>query len=211
MGDGQKKRRTPASSSGLTFCAAAGLVRGPARPRPRAAGLHRRDRGLDQDGPAYGRAGAAKRCRAPVPHGHWKTTTFVGALRLDWHDRAHGPRRRHARSRLPGLCRAGPGSDTESRRHRRHGQPASPQTTRPIARPSSTAGARAPLPAALQSWTSTRSRWPSPRFKALPQKAPPHEPSRRPSGMRSVDADRHAVTPDRLSEDYFTAAGYEPE
>jgi transposase len=23
------------------------------------------------------------RCRAPVPHGHWKTTTFVGALRLE--------------------------------------------------------------------------------------------------------------------------------
>lgn len=24
-----------------------------------------------------------ERCRAPVPHGHWKTTTFVGALRLE--------------------------------------------------------------------------------------------------------------------------------
>jgi transposase len=24
-----------------------------------------------------------RRCRAPVPHGHWKTTTFVGALRLE--------------------------------------------------------------------------------------------------------------------------------
>ena len=23
-----------------------------------------------------------QRCRAPVPHGHWKTTTFTGALRL---------------------------------------------------------------------------------------------------------------------------------
>ena len=23
------------------------------------------------------------RCRSPVPHGHWKTTTFVGALRLE--------------------------------------------------------------------------------------------------------------------------------
>lgn len=30
----------------------------------------------------YGRAPRGKRCRAPVPHGHWKTTTFVGALRL---------------------------------------------------------------------------------------------------------------------------------
>lgn len=30
----------------------------------------------------YGRAARGERCRAPVPHGHWKITTFVGALRL---------------------------------------------------------------------------------------------------------------------------------
>ncbi len=30
----------------------------------------------------YGRAPRGARCRAPVPHDHWKTTTFVGALRL---------------------------------------------------------------------------------------------------------------------------------
>jgi len=29
-----------------------------------------------------GRAARGQRCRASVPHGHWKTTTFVGALRL---------------------------------------------------------------------------------------------------------------------------------
>lgn len=29
-----------------------------------------------------GRSLRGERCRAPVPHGHWKTTTFVGALRL---------------------------------------------------------------------------------------------------------------------------------
>ena len=29
-----------------------------------------------------GRAVRGRRCPAPVPHGHWKTTTFVGALRL---------------------------------------------------------------------------------------------------------------------------------
>jgi transposase len=29
-----------------------------------------------------GRAPRGRRCRAPVPHGHWKTTTFVAALRL---------------------------------------------------------------------------------------------------------------------------------
>jgi transposase len=31
----------------------------------------------------YGRALRGERCRAPVPHGHWKTTTLVGALRLE--------------------------------------------------------------------------------------------------------------------------------
>jgi len=30
-----------------------------------------------------GRAPKGDRCRASVPHGHWKTTTFTGALRLD--------------------------------------------------------------------------------------------------------------------------------
>src|SRR4051812_37228748 len=29
-----------------------------------------------------GRAKRGMRCRSPIPHGHWKTTTFVGALRL---------------------------------------------------------------------------------------------------------------------------------
>jgi len=31
----------------------------------------------------YGRAPRRERCRAAVPHGHWKTTTFVAALRLE--------------------------------------------------------------------------------------------------------------------------------
>ena len=30
-----------------------------------------------------GWAKRGQRCVAPVPHGHWKTTTFTGALRLD--------------------------------------------------------------------------------------------------------------------------------
>ena len=30
----------------------------------------------------HGRAPRGERCRAPVPHGHWKTTTFVGGLTL---------------------------------------------------------------------------------------------------------------------------------
>lgn len=31
----------------------------------------------------YGRAPKGERCRAAVPHGHWKTTTLVAGLRLD--------------------------------------------------------------------------------------------------------------------------------
>jgi transposase len=31
----------------------------------------------------YGRAKRGKRLVASVPHGHWKTTTFIGALRAD--------------------------------------------------------------------------------------------------------------------------------
>jgi len=31
----------------------------------------------------HGRTLRGGRCGAPVPHGHWKTTTFVGALTLE--------------------------------------------------------------------------------------------------------------------------------
>ena len=30
----------------------------------------------------HGRAPRGERLRVPIPHGHWKTTTFIGALRL---------------------------------------------------------------------------------------------------------------------------------
>ncbi len=30
----------------------------------------------------YGRAKRGQRCRAAIPHGHWKTTTFTAGLRL---------------------------------------------------------------------------------------------------------------------------------
>jgi len=30
----------------------------------------------------FGRSPRGERCRAPVPHGHWKTTTFTAGLRL---------------------------------------------------------------------------------------------------------------------------------
>ena len=31
----------------------------------------------------YGRSPYGQRCVAALPHGHWKTTTFVGALRVN--------------------------------------------------------------------------------------------------------------------------------
>lgn len=31
----------------------------------------------------YGRSPRGERCRAAVPHGHWKTTTFTAGLRFD--------------------------------------------------------------------------------------------------------------------------------
>src|SRR5215212_11277233 len=34
-------------------------------------------------GRRHGRSPRGERCRAPVPHGHWKTTTFTAGLRLD--------------------------------------------------------------------------------------------------------------------------------
>jgi transposase len=33
-----------------------------------------------------GRSPKGERCRAPIPHGHWKTTTFVAGLRLSGFD-----------------------------------------------------------------------------------------------------------------------------
>ena len=31
----------------------------------------------------YGRVARGERCKAAIPHGHWKTTTFAAGLRLD--------------------------------------------------------------------------------------------------------------------------------
>ena len=37
---------------------------------------------IDETGASSKMARRGGRCRAPVPHGHWRTATFVGALRL---------------------------------------------------------------------------------------------------------------------------------
>lgn len=58
--------------------------------RPGTLGLSRRDQCRHQHGPTWSlprtRSGgwcpASLRLVAPVPHGHWKTTTFIAGLRL---------------------------------------------------------------------------------------------------------------------------------
>ena len=62
-----------------------------------------------------------------MPHGRWRTLTFLAALRYDRIDRALRHRRADQRHQLSRLCRAVPGADPEPRRHRRHGQPRQPQ------------------------------------------------------------------------------------
>ena len=52
----------------------------------------------------YGRAPKGERCRAPVPHGHWKTTTHPhGRPAPERHDRAAGAGRADDRRRLSRL------------------------------------------------------------------------------------------------------------
>ena len=57
-----------------------------------------------------GRSKRGQRCRAAVPHGHWKTTTFTRRSTPGWPDRADAPGRADEWGRLPCLCRAGPRS-----------------------------------------------------------------------------------------------------
>lgn len=68
--------------------------------------------------PFRGCGAKGKRLRGFAPHGHWRTLTFLGALRLDRLAAPcifDGPM-------LPRLCRAAARSRAPARRHRRHGQ-----------------------------------------------------------------------------------------
>jgi hypothetical protein len=58
----------------------------------------------------YGRSKRGTRCRAPVPHGHWKTTTFTGALRLSGLCRTDGAGQRDDKRMVYRLCPADPGT-----------------------------------------------------------------------------------------------------
>jgi hypothetical protein len=69
----------------------------------------------------YGRCRRGARLVAKVPHGRWRTLTFLAALR---HDRIIAPlrhRRADQRRQLSRLYRAVPGAGSQPRRRRRHG------------------------------------------------------------------------------------------
>jgi transposase len=61
---------------------AGGLVRWPTRPRPYAAGVHRRDLDGNQHDPQPRPLPTGERLRMGYPHGHRKTTTLVAGLRM---------------------------------------------------------------------------------------------------------------------------------
>ncbi len=60
----------------------------------------------------YGRSKRGTRCRAPIPHGHWKTITFVGGWRHGTteatREAGHQPARALGRTRY-GRCHGMPG------------------------------------------------------------------------------------------------------
>ena len=69
----------------------------------------------------YGWGPRSARVVSNVPFGHWKTTTFVGALRTLWNDGPYGCRWSNEWGYFPGVCATGVDQDIEARRHRDNG------------------------------------------------------------------------------------------
>ena len=100
----------------------------------------------------YGRARRGRRVVAAVPHGHWKTTTFLAALR---HDRITAPCVFDGAingERFLAWVEQALAPTLRLRRCRHHGQPSRPQGPR-RARSHRSPRRSPPLPAALQSPT----------------------------------------------------------
>jgi transposase len=76
------------------------------------------------------RCPCGERLVSPVPWGHWKTTTFIGAQRAERSRRALRLRRADQRREVPRLGRAVPRSRTQARRYRGVGQSVEPQGRR---------------------------------------------------------------------------------
>jgi transposase len=82
--------------------------------RFRPTGLHGRNRHLNQNGAAAGPGSTGERLVGKIPHGHWKTTTFVASLRstaLTAPCVIDGP----MNGMLPRLFRTSPGADPRAR------------------------------------------------------------------------------------------------
>jgi transposase len=69
----------------------------------------------------HGRCPKGERLVAKVPHGHWKTLTFVAALRCDGIAAPLCARWSDQRGQLPGLCHAVFAADATAWRRRHHG------------------------------------------------------------------------------------------
>ena len=80
--------------------------------------------------PLRGWGPKGERVRGFAPHGHWRTLTFLGALRCDQPHRSLRLRRPDQRRMLPRLCRTAARSSPQARRHRHHGQSRQPQVGR---------------------------------------------------------------------------------
>ena len=73
--------------------------------------------------PPGGRAPRREQLLSAMPHGYWKTTTFVAGLRQAGGGRAVGAGPPDERGDLPRLPRAVAGADPLAGRHHDHGQP----------------------------------------------------------------------------------------
>ena len=68
--------------------------------------------------PIRGWCARGRRLAAKIPHGHWKTMTFLAALRCDRIEAPMGSRWSNQRRELPDLCRSGSGPNAEAGRRR---------------------------------------------------------------------------------------------
>ncbi len=150
-----------------------------------------------------GWAPRGERLMAKVPHGHWRTLTFLAALRFDRIDGALRHRRPDQRRELPRLCRAVPRADPQARRHRHHGQSRQPQGQRPSARRSAPP-ARGSSSCRPTRPTSTRSSRSSPSSRHCCAR-PRSEPSKPPGDSIGSLLDR--FTPARMRQ-LLRNAGY---
>ena len=133
-----------------------------------------------------GRAPRGERLRAAIPHGHWTTTTFVGALRLDGMIGADGARRPDDGRVVPRLYRTGVRPHAAPRRRRDPRQAGGPQRQR---HPSGGGSGRrhAPVaPALLADFDPIENASPSPRRSCAQPPPAPSITSGEPSATASM-------------------------